>query len=77
VLDCRGSKSSIERDISGAGQKAKVLHLSAPRMRVRVLGVDGTGARMAGKKAVLLFFVDVERGRLICVDPVSALVNSG
>jgi hypothetical protein len=46
-------------------------------MRVRVLGVDGTGARMTGKKAGLLFFVDVERGRLICVGPVSGLINSG
>ena len=70
LLDCKGSKSSIERDVAVAGQKAKALHLSAPRMRVRVLGVDGTGARMAGKKAGLLFYVDVDRGRLICVEPV-------
>ena len=48
LLDCRGSKSSIERDVAEAGQKAKTLHFSAPRMRVRVLGVDGTGAKMAG-----------------------------
>jgi len=38
-------------------------------MRVRVLGVDGTGARMAGKKAGLLFYVDVDRSRLIYVEP--------
>lgn len=41
LLDCIGSKSTIER--------------------------DGTGAKMAG----LLFFVDVERSRLICVEPVN------
>lgn len=78
LLGCRGSKSSIERDMAVAGQKAEVLHpldfardrLSAPRMRVRVLGVDGTGARMAGKKAGLLFYVDVDGSRLIYVEPV-------
>jgi len=67
----KGSKSSIERDVAGAGQKARTLHLQAPRMQVRTLGVDGTGAKMAGKKdAGLLFFVDIERGRLISVEPV-------
>lgn len=70
LLDCRGSKSSIERDVAAAGQKAKRLHFAAPLMRVRTLGVDGTGARMAGKNAGLLFFVDVERSRLICVEPI-------
>jgi transposase-like protein len=68
LLSCKGSRSSIERDVSVAGQKAKAMHLSAPRMRVRVLGVDGTGARMAGKnKTGLLFFVDIERGKLVCL----------
>lgn len=68
---CKGSKSSIERDVAKAGQKAKALHLQGPRMRVRTLGVDGTGAKMAGnKKAGLLFFVDIERGKLICIEPV-------
>jgi hypothetical protein len=71
LLDCRGSKSTIERDVAQAGQKAKALHFSAPQMRVRVLGVDGTGAKMAGKKAGLLFFVDIERQKLICVEPVN------
>ena len=70
-LDCIGSKSSIERDVAVAGQKAKSLHFAAPRMHVRVLGVDGTGAKMAGKKAGLLFFVDVDRKRLISVEPVN------
>ncbi len=65
LLDCVGSKSTVERDVSASGHKAKTLHLSAPRMHVRVLGVDGTGAKMAGKRAGLLFFVDVERKRLI------------
>jgi len=71
LLDCVGSKSTIERDVAQAGQKAKSLHFSAPVMRVRVLGVDGTGAKMAGKRAGLLFFVDIERKRLICVEPVN------
>jgi hypothetical protein len=70
LLDCIGSRSSIERDVAAAGQKAKSLHFTAPRMRVRVLGVDGTGAKMAGKRAGLLFFVDVEKSRLICVEPI-------
>jgi hypothetical protein len=70
LLDCCGSKSTIERDVAAVGAKARTLHLSAPRLRVRVLGVDGTGAKMAGKNAGLLFFVDVDRGKLICVEPV-------
>lgn len=70
LLDCFGSKSSIERDVAASGQKAKRLHLSAPKMRIRVLGVDGTGAKMAGKNAGLLFFVDVDNSRLICVEPI-------
>jgi hypothetical protein len=76
LLDSRGSKSSIERDVATAGAKAKGLHLSAPKMRVRILGVDGTGAKMAGKKAGLLFFVDVQRSRLVCVEPVQETDSS-
>jgi len=49
MLGCGGSKSSIERDVAAAGQKAKALHLQGPRARVRVLGVDGTGAKIAGE----------------------------
>jgi len=65
----KGSKSSIERDVARAGQKAKALHFQGPRLRVRTLGVDGTDAKMAGKrKAGLLFFVDIERGKLVCVE---------
>lgn len=71
LLDCIGSKSTIERDVAAAGQKAGELHFQAPHMRVRVLGVDGTGAKMAGKRAGLLFFVDVERKRLISVEPIN------
>lgn len=70
LLDCMGSRSSIERDVAFAGHKAKFLHLGAPRMRVLVLGVDGTGARMVGKKAGLLFFVDVQSSKLVCVEPI-------
>jgi len=69
-LDCCGSKSSIERDVTEAGQKATDLHRSAPRMRVRVLGVDGTGDAMAGRKGGLLFFVNIERGKLLLVEPI-------
>jgi len=71
MLDCRGSRSSIERDVAGAGGKARELHFAAPVMHVRILGVDGTGAKMAGKRTGLLFFVDIERSRLICVEPVN------
>jgi len=71
LLDCRGSKSSIERDVTDAGQRAMVLHRQAPRMRVRILGVDGTGAAMAGKDAGLLFFVGLgPGGGLIGVEPI-------
>jgi hypothetical protein len=72
LLGCYGSKSSIERDVADAGLKAKQLHRSAPKMHVKVLGVDGTGARMAGKsREGMLFFVDVEKCRMICVEPVN------
>jgi hypothetical protein len=72
LLGCNVSKSSVERDVADAGQKAKQLHRIAPKIRVDVLGVDGTGARMAGKpRAGLLFFVDADRGKLICVEPVN------
>lgn len=68
-LDCSNSKSSIERDVAAAGRKARHLHQTAPRMKVTVIGVDGTGAAMAGRKAGMLFFVDIGRGKLICVEP--------
>ena len=64
------SKSAVERDLQHAGQQAKSLHEQAPRMRVRVLGADGTGARMAGEQGGMLFFVDIERQQLVCVEPV-------
>lgn len=69
-LDCCGTKSSIERDVTEAGQKATELHLSAPRVRVRVLGVDGTGNAMAGRKGGVVFFVDVQRQKLLLVEPI-------
>jgi transposase-like protein len=72
-LGWKGSKSSIERDVAIAGWKARNLHLQGSRLRVRILGVDGTGARMAGRKAGLLFFVDIERKRLVCVEPVNEM----
>ncbi len=70
AFEWKGSKSSVERDVAQAGQKAKVLHTQAPAMHVRILGVDGTGAKMAGQNAGLLFFVDIERQQLLCVEPV-------
>ena len=72
LLGSRGSKSSIERDVADAGQKARQFHCDAPKIRVNVLGVDGTGARMAGKsRSGMLFFADVERNKLVCVEPVN------
>jgi transposase-like protein len=68
-LDCRSSKSSVERDVAAAGATARSLHEAAPRMKVRILGVDGTGAAMAGRNAGMLFFVDISRGKLLCVEP--------
>jgi len=71
LLGCRGGKSSIERDVADAGVQATVLHGQAPGMRVRVLGVDGTGAAMAGRDAGVLFFVGIgPDGGLICVRPI-------
>ena len=68
-LDCCGSKSSIERDVAAAGQKAAALHRAAPLLHVRVLGVDGTGNAMAGRKGGLVFFVNADRQKLLCVEP--------
>ena len=70
LLGCISSKSSIERDVADAGQKVKDLHVTAPRMKVRILGVDGTGAKMAGRNTGMLFFVDIDRQRLVCVKPI-------
>lgn len=72
ALGCKGSKSTVETDGAQTGQKARGLHLQAPRLRVSILGADGTGARLAGKKkAGMLFFVDIQAGRLISVEPVN------
>jgi len=70
ALGCKGTKSTIERDVRVSGQRVKALHLQAPRLKVRTLGVDGTGAKMAGQRAGLLFFTDIERGRLLCVEAI-------
>jgi len=48
-LDCRSSRSSIERDVAAAGQKATMLHQAAPRMRVRVLARIIHDASLKGK----------------------------
>jgi transposase-like protein len=62
----QGSKSTIERDLARSGQKTKTLHIQSLRMGVRVLGVDGTGARMAGQsRAGMLFFVDIDNQKLL------------
>ena len=70
LLACRGGKSSIERDVTDAGLAAHELHDQAPKMHVRVLGVDGTGAPMAGQDAGILFFVAIDNGQLVGVVPV-------
>lgn len=70
LLDCRGGKSSIERDVTDAGVAAHELHDQAPKMQVRVLGGDGTGAAMAGQDAGVLFMVAVDNGQLVAVQPI-------
>jgi hypothetical protein len=70
LLDCQASSSGIERDVSELGQKARRLHESSLRLGVRVLGVDGTGAAMAGRNAGMLFFVDIEGQRLVLAAPI-------
>lgn len=69
-LDCRGSKSSIERDVGEAGQRAAEFHRAAPKVQMRVLGVDGTGDAMAGSQGGVVFFVDVDQKQLLCVEPI-------
>jgi len=60
MLEWQGSKSALERDVAEAGHVARSYHEAAPKVRVRVLGVDGTGAAMAGRSARMVFFVDVD-----------------
>jgi hypothetical protein len=69
-LDCPTGKSSVERDVASAGQKAQALHRQAPALRVGVLGVDGTADARAGSKGGLLFYVDVGRQKLLYVKAV-------
>jgi hypothetical protein len=69
-LGCQGSKSGIERDVTRAGAKARQLHQAGRSLPVRVLGVDGTGAAMAGQNAGLLFFADIDGQKLLCVKAV-------
>jgi hypothetical protein len=75
-LQWKASKSAIERAVAEAGQHAKTLHSEAPPVHVRVLGVNGTGAEMAGMDAGMLFFVDVPRA-LFIASPGSFLSNIG
>ena len=71
ALGCQSSKSGIERDVAQVGGKATALHKAAlKRIRIKVLGVDGTGAAMAGDDKGLLFLVDVGNQRLIGVEMV-------
>jgi len=69
-LECPAGKSSIERDVDEFGQKAREYHHCAPRTRINILGVDGTGAAMAGKDAGILFFTDIEGQKLVLVEAV-------
>ncbi|MCJ7620186.1 MAG: hypothetical protein MUP64_08220 [Anaerolineae bacterium] len=59
---CPSGKSSVERDVKAAGEEARLRHREARQFPVRVLGVDGTGAAMAGKDAGVLFLVGLEGG---------------
>ena len=43
--------------------------VSAPPLRVRVLAVDGTRAATAGRNVGILFYVDVQRQKLLYVEP--------
>jgi hypothetical protein len=67
VLGCSSSKSSIEREVALAAEAAGRLHELARRWGIRVLGVDGTGAAMAGRNEGVVFFVDLEGGKLLQV----------
>jgi len=67
ALDCPSSKSSIEREVAEAGEAAQRLHQSAQQLQVRALGVDGTGAALAGRRDGVVFFVDVDGRRLLRV----------
>ena len=68
LLGWPSSKSSIERDVAAAGQAAARLHRCARQLQVRVLGVDGTGAALAGgSREAVVFFVDLDGGRLLQV----------
>lgn len=68
MLGCQGSKSTVERDVARLGQKAKALHTESLDVGFEILGVDGTGARMAGQsRAGMLFFVDIGSSRLLFV----------
>ena len=50
---------------------AQALHRAGmKRLRVKVVGADGTGAAMAGRNEGLLFLVDVGNGRLLGVESV-------
>ena len=71
ALGCSSGKSSVNRDVAAASQKVRSLHRRGQKhLRVKVLGVDGTGAAMAGQDAGLLFLVDLGNQRLIGVEMV-------
>jgi len=68
ALGCKGSKSTVERDVGRLSQEARTLHSRSLRMGVQIVGVDGTGARMAGRSHEgMLFFVDIGTGKLLLV----------
>jgi hypothetical protein len=71
AVDCPCGKSSVDRDVAAAGQRASALHRAGRKhLRVMVLGADGTGAAMAGRDEGLLFLVDIGNQRLIGVEMV-------
>ena len=70
ALGCGVGKSTVDRDVAAAGRRVRRRREVAPGMRVRVLGVDGTGAAMAGRNAGLLFCVDLEQRVLVSVEAI-------
>ena len=66
-LECGVGKSTVERDVAEAGQKAEELHQAGARLKIKLVSVDGTGAAMAGQNRGMLFCVDPVGGRLLRV----------
>ena len=68
-LEVRSSDTSILRDVEEAGEAARRYHERLRgRVRVRRVGIDGTGVPMAGEKAAsVVVVVDLDHGDLLMV----------